>query len=185
MQCVGYLRKKKLEVVLTGHGGGGSLTFGYLNAVEEIPDDAARIACLDSDYAYQTRLNAEKLKRWLCASGEHRLCTLAYHDSFALLNGKTFALEQGGTWDRSRAMLENLGAQFKFTSRTNSRLQTFCALGGRIQFLLEENPEKKIFQTAQVDRNGFIHAMVSGTPNEGKCYEYLGKWAYTKWDAND
>jgi hypothetical protein len=46
---------------------------------------------------------------------------------------------------------------------------------------LTENPEKKIYHTMQVERNGFIHSMVTGTPNEGKGYEYFGPRAYSKW----
>jgi hypothetical protein len=172
---------RKLEVVLTGHSGGGSLTFGYLNAVEKIPDDVVRIAFLDSNYAYEKQLHAEKLKRWLADSDEHHLCVLAYHDSVALLNGKTFVSELGGTWGRSHAMLEDLSAQFKFTSRTNDGLETFSALGGQTQFLLKENPERKILHTVQVERNGFIHTIVSGTTEEGRGYEYFGERTYTKW----
>jgi len=32
-----------------------------------------------------------------------------------------------------------------------------------------------------VERNGFIHALLSGTQDEGKDYEYLGERAYTNW----
>ena len=47
--------------------------------------------------------------------------------------------------------------------------------------MLKENPEKKIYHTVQVERNGFIQAILSGTPDEGKGYEYLGGRAYTNW----
>jgi hypothetical protein len=177
----GIFAGRKVEIVLTGHSGGGSLTFGYLNAVEKIPDNVVRIAFLDSNYAYKTQLHAEKLKRWLADSDEHRLCVLAYQDYVALLNGETFVSEQGGTWGRSDVMLGDLGAQFKFINRTNDGLEISSALGGRIQFLLKENPDKKILHTVQVERNGFIHAMVSGTAEEGRGYEYFGERAYTKW----
>ena len=86
---------------------------------------------------------------------------------------------RGGTWGRSHAMLAELGAQFQFTSRTNGGLQTHTALAGRIQFLLKENPDRKILHTVQVERNGFIHAMLTGTPLEGQGYEYFGERAYT------
>jgi hypothetical protein len=45
--------------------------------------------------------------------------------------------------------------------------------------LLKENPEKKIFHTVQVERNGFIQALLSGTADEGKNYEYFGERIYT------
>ena len=35
--------------------------------------------------------------------------------------------------------------------------------------------------TAETLRNGFIEAMVSGTTNEGKGYQYFGDRAYVKW----
>ena len=181
----GIFAGRKVEVVLAGHSGGGSLTFGYLNAVEKIPDDVKRIAFLDSDYAYDSTLHADKIKNWLAVSGENHLCVLACQDYLGLLNGKTFVSESGGTWGRSRAILADLGAQFKFTSHTNNGLEVFSALDGRIQFLLKENPERKIFHTVQVERNGFIHALVSGTPDEGRGYEYFGARAYTKWITGD
>ena len=43
---------RDVETVLSGHSGGGSLIFGYLNAVTNIPDNVVRIAFLDSNYAY-------------------------------------------------------------------------------------------------------------------------------------
>lgn len=170
----------RIETVLTGHSGGGSLTFGYLNSVTNIPDDVTRIAFLDSNYAYSTTNHLAKLGTWLKVSPEHRLCVLAYHDDIALLEGKTFVSAEGGTWGRSHAMLKDLRASFDFTSTTRGNLETATALAGRIQFLLMENPERKILHTVQVDRNGFIQAMLSGTAEEGKGYEYFGERAFTK-----
>jgi pimeloyl-ACP methyl ester carboxylesterase len=200
------------EIVLTGHSGGGSLTFGYLNAVPEIPRDVKRIAFLDSNYAYETTNHFAKLVKWLkqtdgvaavsltpslsLSEGErvakpgegssHYLCVLAYHDSIALLDGKTFVSERGGTWGRSHAMLEDLSREFPFSTSTNSAgLQLHVAAGGRIQLLLKENPEKKILHTVQVDRNGFIHALLTGTPLENHGYEYFGERAYEQWIQGD
>lgn len=172
-----------LEVVLTGHSGGGSLTFGYLNARENIPDDVVRIAFLDSNYAYDAaRGHGEKLTAWLRSSDRHFLCVLAYNDAIALLDGKPFVSAAGGTWGRSHAMLRDLGTAFAFTSRTNhAGLQFHSALRGRIQFLLKENPDRKLLHTVQVERNGFIHAMVAGTADEHKGYDYFGERAYQKW----
>lgn len=170
-----------LEIVLTGHSGGGSLTFGYLNTLEHLPADVQRIAFLDSNYAYDAAQgHHRKLAAWLNASPEHWLCVLAYHDAVALLDGKPFVSEQGGTWGRSHAMLADFSADFRFTSRTNAGLETWSALDGRVQFLLKQNPERKILHTVQVKRNGFLHAMVCGTTNEGRGYEYLGERAYNR-----
>ena len=106
----------------------------------------------------------------------------AYHDSSALLDGKTFVSERGGTWGRSHAMLADLQLEFPFTSRTNSAgLQSHVGANGRIQLLLKENPDRKILHTVQVDRNGFIHAMLAGTSLENHGYEYFGERAYERW----
>lgn len=176
-----YYASNRVEVVLTGHSGGGSFTFGYLNTVEKIPDEVVRIAFLDSNYAYTTTNHLAKFTNWLQGSDQHRLCVLAYDDANALLDGKPFVSAAGGTWGRSHAMLEDFGGQFQFTSRTIARLETYSALDGRLQFLLKPNPERKILHTVQVERNGFIHAMLSGTTDEARGYDYLGERAYTKW----
>lgn len=171
-----------LEVVLTGHSGGGSFTFGYLNTQERVPDDVVRIAFLDSNYAYETTNHLAKLAGWLKASPRHTLCVFAYHDSIALLDGKTFVSERGGTWGRSHAMLTDLGAQFRFASHTNDAgLQTHTALDRRLQLLLMENPERKILHTVQVEKNGFTHAMLINSTLESKGYEYFGERAYSGW----
>jgi hypothetical protein len=202
------------EIVLTGHSGGGSLTFGYLNAVPEIPHEIKRIAFLDSNYAYETTNHLVKLVKWLKQTTEETsalpltrpaghplpigwgegqgegaanyLSVLAYHDSIALLDGKTFVSERGGTWGRSHAMLADLQREFSFTSRTNSAgLQMHIAAQGRIQLLLKENPEQKILHTVQVELNGFIHALLTGTQLENHGYEYLGPRAYERWISAD
>jgi len=177
----GIFASNKTEVVLASHSGGGSLFFGYLNAVKQIPAEVRRIALLDSDYGYDPKLHADKIKTWLAASEENRLCVLAYQDYLARLNGKPFVSEAGGTWGRSHALRDDLSRQFHFISRTNNGLETVADQDRRIEFLLKENPEQKIFHTVQVERNGFIQGMLSGTPDEGKGYEYFGDRVYTNW----
>jgi hypothetical protein len=183
---IGTVRKlfaaQEIEAVLSGHSGGGSFIFGYLNGVSAIPDNVVRIAFLDSNYAYDKALgHEEKLVKWLNSSTSHCLCVLAYNDAVALLDGKSFVSAAGGTWGKSHEMQRDLAEAFTFTSQTNAEFQTFSALDGRVQFILKENPERKIFHTVQVERNGFIHCMVSGTTNQGKGYEYFGPRAYTQW----
>ncbi|MGA2750402.1 MAG: hypothetical protein ABSG59_16630 [Verrucomicrobiota bacterium] len=176
---------RPVEVALAGHSGGGSFIFGYLNAVDNIPDDVVRIAFLDSDYAYDAaRGHARKLAAWLAPPLPHFLCVLAYNDAIARLDGKSFVTAEGGTWGRSHAMLRDLGAVFDFTSRTSDAgLEFHSAVGGRAQFILHQNPERKILHTVQVERNGFIHAMLTGTEAESRGYEYFGPRAYTQWIA--
>jgi hypothetical protein len=153
-----------------------------LNCAEKIPADIERIAFLDANYAYETALHRDKLAAWLANSERHVLTVLAYHDDIALLNGKTFVSAAGGTWGRSQLMKKDFAPQFKFEEKEiTPELKKFSALDGRLQFLLRENPEKKIFHTVQVEKNGFIHCLLTGTPLENAGYEYFGDAAYTKW----
>lgn len=179
---------RALHVTLSGHSGGGSFIFGYLGAVEEIPASIERIAFLDATYAYETDQHAAKLSRWLKSSDSHALCVLAYHDSNGLLNGKPFVSAMGGTWYRSQLMQTNLASAFTFTRETSpgdgtlpGELHQVSAADGRVLFWLKENPARKIFHTVQVERNGFIESMLSGTPLHGRGYEYFGPRAYGRW----
>ncbi|KAF0170595.1 MAG: hypothetical protein FD161_4575 [Limisphaerales bacterium] len=172
---------QQLTLTLNGHSGGGSFIFGFIDAHERIPASVERIAFLDSNYGYDdAKRHADKLLAWLNASPRNHLCVLAYHDSNALLNGKTFVSEAGGTWGRGHAMKADLAGTLAFVSGTKDGLQTHRALAGRVEFLLRENPERKILHTVQVERNGFIHSMLAGTAAAGRGYEYLGGRAYER-----
>lgn len=172
----------RVEIVLSSHSGGGSFIFGYLNTLGEIPDDIVRINFLDSNYAYDRTLrHNERLSAWLKSDSKHYLCVLAYNDAAGLLNGKPFVSAAGGTWGKSHEMQGDLAKGFNFTSRTNGLFEKYSALDGRVQFILRDNPQRKIFHTTQVELNGFIHSMVSGTTNENRGYEYFGERAYSKW----
>ena len=85
------------------------------------------------------------------------------------------------TWGKSHEMQVDLAKDFKFNCSTNGGFERFAALDGRLQFILKDNPERKIFHTVQVERNGFIHSMVCGTPKESRGYEYFGEAAYSRW----
>jgi hypothetical protein len=172
----------EVGLVLHGHSGGGSFIFGYLDSLERIREEVERIAFLDSNYAYDPAAgHAGKLIAWLRSPTPRYLCVLAYDDASARLEGKPFVSAAGGTWGRSHALLADLAQAFEFTSQTNAGLRRHTALGGRVQFLLKENPERKVLHTVQVERNGFIHSLLAGTPRESKGYEYLGVRVYTKW----
>ena len=113
---------------------------------------------------------------------------LAYDDANGLLNGKPFVSHMGGTWFRSQLMQTNLTSAFTFTRETRSADDSFpgtlhrvSAGDGRVIFWLKENPARKIFHTVQVERNGFIEAMSSGTPLHGRGYEYFGPRAFERW----
>jgi hypothetical protein len=171
-----------VSIVLNSHSGGGSFIFGYLNAIKRIPDDVVRIVFLDSNYAYDRALgHKDKLVQWLNPDPNHYLCILAYNDAAGLLNGKPFVSATGGTWGKSHAMQRDLAEAFSFTSRTNGNFERYSALDNRVQFILRDNPAREILHTKQVELNGFIHSMVSGTTDENRGYQYFGQRAYSKW----
>lgn len=78
-------------------------------------------------------------------------------------------------------MLRDFAARWEWARNDAAGLQRHSALGGRVEFLLKENPEKAVLHTRQVEWNGFIHAMLSGTERAGQGYVYLGPRAYGDW----
>jgi predicted alpha/beta hydrolase family esterase len=168
----------KPDVVLNSHSGGGSLIFGYLDAVTEIPEHISRIAFIDSEYGFEDSLHTAKLSRWLMRSRKHHLIALAYNDSVVIYNGKPLVSPTGGTWWRTQWMQRSLARDFPFTSAMDTALRYFTSLSNRIDIRLKINPEGKIFHTEQVARNGFIHSLLSGTKLAEKAYRYWGDWVY-------
>ena len=168
-----------LQLVLTGHSGGGAFIFRYLDSLEEIPRDVERIAFLDSNYAYDApKGHAAKLTAWLAGGGNRFLAVIAYHDSMARLNGKTFVSEKGGTWGRSHAMLDDLGKTFPFSEQVEGPLHRHTARDGRLTFLLMANPEQAVLHTKLVERNGLLHALLTGTPLSEQGYVFFGDPVY-------
>ena len=172
------------EIVLNGHSGGGRFVFSYLNAVKKIPDDVVRIAFLDSDYGYEDSVCGPKLRDWLKSGKNRYLCTLAYNDSVVIYNGKQLVSPTGGTWYRTRMMQRYLSGTFQFQTKDRDSLIWNSALHKRVEIILKTNPENKIFHTTQVERNGFIHSILSGTHHEGKGYTYFGNRAYSGYIAD-
>jgi hypothetical protein len=150
--------------------------------VPEIPDDVTRLAFLDANYAYDPSLgHGPKLLNWLKASTNHFLTVFAYDDASALLDGKPFVTPTGGTWGKSQRMLSDFRGALEFERMDADGMQRHWALNGRLQFFLKENPEQKILHTVQVERNGFIHALLSGTFLDQRGYRYYGERVYEKW----
>jgi len=174
-----YFPNEDLKIALNSHSGGGSFIFGYLNGVEQLPEIVERISFIDSNYGYEDSLrHGKKLADWLLESDKHFLTVYAYKDSIALYKGKSFVSATGGTWYRSKMMISNLEQSFDFSVVDRDSLIWYNTLDGRVQFILKHNPDQGIYHTEQVERNGFIHSILSGTPLEEKGYRYFGKRVY-------
>jgi hypothetical protein len=168
---------KEKVIYLSGHSGGGRFIFDYLDGVKTIPGYIERISFLDSDYGYDASYLL-KLKTWLQTNKKAMLNVFAYNDSVALLNGKRFVSDTGGTWYRSHLMLTDLSKIFLFKKVRDDSLIVYRSNDNKAQFFLKTNPEKKIFHTVQVELNGFIHSVLMGTKRESKRYAYFGQRAY-------
>ena len=166
--------KKSLQ--LSGHSGGGSFIFGYLDARPILPSYLTRISFLDSNYGYDSSY-VQKLIVWLKKNKEATLTVFAYNDSVALYNGKPFVSAQGGTWYKSHRMLHDL-SQFQFGQKQNDSLIIYESANRQVAFHLKTNPDRVIFHTHQVERNGFIHSILYRTKNQSRHYRYFGPRAY-------
>ena len=168
-------------VVLSGHSGGGNHTFGFIDAVTDIPSYVKRISFLDSNYNWSDTQYGSKLKRWLEASNENHLSVICYNDSVALLNGEPIVSPTGGTWYRSRVMYRYLRdnlTNFNWTVDEDGDFEKYYTDNNRIQFILKTNPSKAIYHTVLVERNGYAQALLSGTAKEGSGYTFWGTHAY-------
>ncbi len=169
-------------VTLSGHSGGGSFVFAFIEGRDTIPSWIERIVFLDSDYNYDDASHhGDKLAQWLNASDHHYLSVLAYNDSVALYNGQPIVSPTGGTWYRSQMMLHRLETYFTFTYEYTTDFRHFRALNGRIDMRLKENPDRVIYHMPQAELNGFIQTTLSGTDREGVGYVYFGPHAYNHW----
>lgn len=75
-------------------------------------------------------------------------------------------------------MLQDLGKSFSFAKTTEGPLQQHTALDGRIVFLLMGNPEKSVLHTRLVERNGYLHALLTGTPKAEEGYRFFDEPVY-------
>lgn len=162
------------QLMLSGHSGGGSFIFGYINAQAKLPKYLTRLGFLDATYGYETEKHQQKLTIWLLKK-ENAIQVIAYNDSVVVYNGKPLVSATGGTWYRSKLMARDLG-NFKF-----EETQDFLFWKDKRNtslFTLIKNPEAKIFHTVLVERNGFIHFLLNGTKFLNKNYKFWDKRAY-------
>jgi hypothetical protein len=173
---------KDCKVTLTGHSGGGSFTFGFVEASPEIPAYIDRIAFLDSNYAFDATLHADKFERWLASDDSHRLIVLAYDDREITLDGKKIVSPTGGTFRATDRMREAFSRTLSLEFIEKPPFEEITGLDGRIHFYVHANPDNKILHTALVgDMNGLVHVQTLGTSVQSNWGTFGGPRAYEKW----
>lgn len=176
-------QKYKPKLILTGHSGGGSFIFGFVNAFPQIPLSVERIGFLDATYGYETNKHLDKLKTWLNRK-DNALQIISYNDSVVVYNGKPLVSPTGGTWYRSKLMATDLAVRINLmTTELHDRL-SWQNKKRLIAFSLLKNPEAKILHTLLVERNGFIHLLFNGTKFGSKSYRFWDDRVYQQYVLN-
>ena len=169
------------HIELNSHSGGGNFIFGFMDVVSEIPDYVKRISFIDSNYNWEHKRYGDKLKQWLLASKDNSLFVACYDDANALLDGKPFVSQKGGTWHRTYLMqryLRKYLKRLKWSRLENDSIIYYTANDRKIQFYFRKNPERAIYHTILVERNGYIQSVLSGTKYEGVGYQFMKKRVY-------
>ncbi len=175
------------DVSLTGHSGGGSFTFGFINAFDVIPTYVTRIAFLDGNYAFgDDPAHGPKLVAWLRGNSDRRLVVIAYDDRNIELNGKKVVSDTGGTYRATYRMVEAFRKEMPLEESHVGSYVRFTA--PQVEMLIHKNPENKILHTMLVGEfNGFIRAMSDLDPVgprgswEKPLASLEGPRAYTGW----
>ncbi|MGH9884228.1 MAG: hypothetical protein ACREBE_01780 [bacterium] len=171
---------RDLAVTLTGHSGGGSFAWGFIDGQAALPDWLERIAFLDSDYSYETR-HGVKMTEWLRRRSSNTLVVLAYDDRNIMLDGKKVVSDSGGTWRATHRMLNDLRLPFALTADTLGDFLRYR--GAQIELLLHPNPENRILHTEMIgEMNGYMHALLFRRPGYTDATSVLRRErVYTRW----
>jgi hypothetical protein len=149
------------HVTLTGHSGGGSLMFGFLEGQSALPSWLERIAFLDALYNFDAAQHGEKLRAWLRGDPKRMLVSLAYDDREIMLDGKKVVSDSGGTWRATERMLRDFSAHVALTRDTLGSFERNHA--PQIELLRHPNPANRILHTEMIgEMNGYMHALLTG-----------------------
>ncbi len=170
-------------VSLSSHSGGGSFIFGFINAMDKIPDEVKRISFLDSNYAFSDKEgHGDKISEWLKSSSDHFLIVICYDDRKVTFKGKPIVSKTGGTFRKTLKMVERLKKDFELKRSRERDIIKYRGLDGRIDIIMHTNPSNEILHTRLVgDMNGFIYAATCGTKYENKAPRFGAPVAYEKW----
>lgn len=151
-----------LAVTLTGHSGGGSFTWGFIDGQNALPDWLERIAFLDSNYSFEPRHGA-RIAEWLQADADRTMVVLAYDDREIMLDGKKVVSDSGGTWRATQRMMEYFARSHRLAADRLGELLRYHA--PQIEFLLHPNPQNRLLHTELIgELNGYMHALLVRRP---------------------
>jgi hypothetical protein len=169
------------HVALTGHSGGGSFIFGYLEGRPSLPAWLDRIVFLDANYNFTAR-HGPVLVEWLKANRAHRLEIVAYDDREIMLDGKKVVSDSGGTWRATQRMLDWFGAND--VRLAHDSLAGFARWrNDQVEILRHPNPQNRILHTEMIgEMNAYLHALLVGRPGYDDRRSVLGPpRAYMQW----
>jgi proline-specific peptidase len=171
----------KPRVTLTGHSGGGSLMFGFIEGEDTIPSWIERIAFLDANYNFDSVQHGSKLMTWLSRDSRHKLVVLAYDDRNIMLDGKKVVSDSGGTWRASERMMSYLKSRVHLEEDKLGEFRRYHS--PQIEILVHPNPENRILHTEMIgEMNGYMHALLVGRPDYDRGESLLKRQrAYTQW----
>jgi hypothetical protein len=153
-------------VTLSGHSGGGSFMFGFIEGQPSIPDWLERIAFLDAVYNFEPK-HTMKFADWLHRDTRHTLVSLAYDDREIVLDGKKVVADDGGTFRATRRMIDNLGKSFALVQDTVNEFIRYRA--PQIELLVHPNPNNRILHTEMIgEMNGYMYALLTGRKADAK-----------------
>ena len=149
---------KNVVVSLTGHSGGGSFMFGFIEGQDALPAWLERIVFLDANYNFDVR-DGSKLESWLSRNPANTLVVLAYDDRNIMLDGKKVVSDSGGTWRASERMVDYFKSSLSPLPDSVGPFRRYYSQ--QIEILVHPNPENRILHTEMIgEMNGFMHAML-------------------------
>jgi hypothetical protein len=151
-----------VRVTLTGHSGGGSFAWGFIDGQDALPPWLVRIGFLDSNYSFEPR-HGDKIAAWLRRNADNTLVSIAYDDREIMLDGKKVVSDSGGTWRASHRMIDHFAVTIPFVTDTAGPFIRYRS--AQMEFDLHTNPDNRILHTELVgEMNGYMHAMLWRRP---------------------
>ena len=152
-----------MRVTLTGHSGGGSFAWGFIDGQPALPEWLVRIGFLDSNYSFEPR-HGDKIAQWLARRADNTLVSIAYDDREIMLDGKKVVSDSGGTWRASHRMLAHFAGSVPFVNDTIGPFLRYRT--AQMEFVLHTNPANRILHTELVgEMNGYMHALLWRRPD--------------------